>query len=107
MAIGPITAGQTRPSWVVTYLRADNTAVDLTGATYTGLLYDPRTSTRITLSPSNYSTTNATAGIFTYAPQSSDISSPGAFWWQTIITISSQTYYVLLPYQILITPSYA
>ena len=106
MAIGPITQGSTRPSWVVTVLRADNTALDLTGATYTGVLYELRTSNRKTLTPGNYSTTNASSGIYTYAPASGDVDTPGTWQWETVVTISAQTYTITVP-NIQITGKYA
>lgn len=97
MAIGPITVGATRPSWVVTILRADNTALDITGATFTGCLYELRQSNRLTLTPGNYSITNATSGIFTYAPVSADVAVPGTWQWETVVTISAQTYVITVP----------
>jgi hypothetical protein len=97
MAIGPFTLGSTRPSWVVTFLRTDNSAIDLTGATYTGVLYELRLSIRKTLTVGNYSTTNATAGIYTYAPGSVDVDTAGLWQWETVITIGGQTYTAVVP----------
>jgi hypothetical protein len=97
MAIGPISMGATRPSWTVTVLKADNSALDLTGATYTGVLYETRTANRKTLTTGNYSTTNATSGIFTYAPGSTDTDTPGIWDFETVITIGGQTYYITVP----------
>lgn len=95
--IGPIYMGATRPSWVVTVLRADNSALDITGASFTGVLYETRTANRKTLTPGNYSVTNATGGVFTYAPAATDTDTPGLWDFETAITISSQVYYITVP----------
>lgn len=97
MAIGPVYMGATRPLWVVTVLKSDNTALDLTSASYTGTLYENRTANRKTLTPGNYATSNAPGGIFTYTPQSSDTDTPGTWDFETAITISGGVYYVTVP----------
>lgn len=103
--LGPVIQGSTRPAWVLTVKQSDNSALNLTGATYTGkLARESATTTAKTLTVGSYATTTAASGIFTYSPVAADVDTPGVWIMQTIITLSSQTYYVWV--RIPILPSY-
>lgn len=95
-ALGPFVQGATGPGWVVTVLTSVNAAINLTTATYAGVLYDPVTSTRKNCAGS-YSTTTAASGIFTYAPAAGDSDTPGVWWWESKLTIGTEIYYVRIP----------
>ena len=92
--IGPIVVGQRRPSWVVTVQFDDNTALTLTGGTFTGVMKNIETGTKKTMTVGSYSITGATTGILTYAPVAADVDSAGTWIWQTKITISAVDYIV-------------
>lgn len=91
-AIGPLIQGATRPSWVVTVKDSTGSALDITGATFTGVLKHQGSSRSITCTVGSYSITDATAGKLTYAPVAADVAEPGAYLWETTMTISSQPY---------------
>ena len=93
-SIGEIIQGSTRPIWTLTVKQSDNSALNLTGATFTGVLANLETGTIKTLTTGNFAISNAASGIFTYSPASADVNMPGQWMWETCITISSQTYYV-------------
>lgn len=94
--LGPLIAGSTRPSWIISVIQTDNNPFNLTGATFTGVLRDVSSNLIITLAGS-YSITDAANGTFTYAPVAADVAVPGIFIWETVITISSQPTAVQLP----------
>jgi hypothetical protein len=86
-----IVQGATRPAWVVTFKFDDDSALNLTGASYAGVLrrMDGGTSKS---TAGSYATTTAASGIFTYTPHADDVSEMGTWTWETTITISSQPY---------------
>ena len=94
--LGPFVQGQFRPTWVMTVLLADNSALNLTGATFTGVLYEPLLATRQSTAGS-YAITTAASGVFTYSPVAADTAIPGVWWWETQITISTAVYILRLP----------
>lgn len=83
--------GATRPAWVVTYKFDDDSALDITGASYAGILrrLDGGTSKAIA---GSYATTTAASGIFTFSPAAGDVDEAGTWLWETTLTISTQTY---------------
>lgn len=105
MALGPIYKGQTRPSWVFTVHKSDGTALDITGATFTGTIRDRRSGTTVTLTVGSFSITTAASGIFTYAPVAADVAAVGSFIVEAVITISGGVFKVQA--DLLIKPSMA
>lgn len=102
--LGRLVQGATRPSWTLTVYQSNNNPLDISGASYSGVLYNVRTQNRKTLG-ANYTTSDATNGIFVYAPAAADVDTAGLWVWETAITISGQTYYVRARLEIL--PRYA
>lgn len=87
--------------WQLTVLKADNSAKDITGATFTGTLYDVERAVRITLTAGQYAIVTAASGIFSYAAAAGDTPEPGLYIWETIFTISTRTYNVRAMFQVL------
>lgn len=85
--------GATRPTWVVTYKFEDDSALDITGATFAGFLKRLDGGTGKATAGS-YAITTAASGIFTYSPATGDVDEPGTWIWQTTLTLSTQTYVV-------------
>ena len=92
MAISPWMKGATRPSWTLTVLKDDKTPLDITGATFTGKLIKRGTTTTKAMTVGSFSITDATNGVFTYAPVTGDVDTAGIWRLQVTLTISSQTY---------------
>lgn len=103
--LGQIVQTQTRPSWTITVVQSNNSPLDITGATFTGVLQNLRRSERISCTVGSYSITTAASGIFTYAPVAADVASLGLWGWQTIMTISGQLY--IIRFRIDILPNWA
>lgn len=78
MALAHAVAGATRPSQVITWLRDDDTAEDLTGATITGKLFDHSLGTTRDID-GTLAVTDGTAGVFTWAYGPADVAAPGRF----------------------------
>lgn len=86
--------GMMGDTWQLTVLKADNSAKDITGATFTGCLYEIDAARRVTLTTGSYAIVTAASGIFSYAPAAVDTAEPGNYIWETIFTISSRTFNV-------------
>ena len=91
--IGPIVQGSLRPIWSFTVIQDDNTAFNLTGATFTGVLYSRPTSRAITLTGA-FTITSATLGTFTYTPVAGDVAESGEFEIEIAIIIAAAPIYV-------------
>jgi hypothetical protein len=91
--IGPLIEGSTRPIWNFTVIQDDNTAFNLAGATFAGVLYSRPDTRSITLGGS-FSITSAAAGTFTYTPVAGDVAEAGEFEIEIAITIGAQPIYV-------------
>lgn len=78
MALAHAVAGATRPSQVITWTRDDGTAEDLTGATLTGKIKDPRTDEVADIA-GTLSITDATAGQFTWEYGAADVATSGRY----------------------------
>ena len=89
--IGPFSVGSRKPDWVVTYQFKDNTALNLTGATFAGVLYRKAAEFRKDTA-GTYAITTAASGIFTYTVAAADVDAPGDWIWETTITISALAY---------------
>ena len=94
--LGPITQGDLLPVWTITLKLTDNSAHNLTGATFTGTLWDEETSNRITLG-GTFSITDAANGKFTYAPVAADVADAGRYTVEFAITQSAKPFYVSTP----------
>ena len=92
--IGPLIQNATRPAWVVIIYNQDNSKLNITGATFTGVLRDMDSNQSIASTVGSYAITEATGGKFTYSPVAADVAVPGRWLWETTLTISSQTYKV-------------
>jgi hypothetical protein len=76
---------------VITVKQPDGSPVDITGATFTGVLHDVRSNApKKTLTSGNFAITDAGNGKFTYTPVADDVNTPGTWLLETVITISSQ-----------------
>lgn len=98
--LGPIRAGQTRPSWVVEILKSDNDPLDISGATFAGALVNLRTSQVKALTTGNYGIDDASNGKFSYSPDADEVDESGLWEFRTELTISGETYMVALPIEI-------
>ncbi|MCR4339667.1 MAG: hypothetical protein NUW01_07250, partial [Gemmatimonadaceae bacterium] len=72
--------------------KQDNSALDITGATFAGALVNRRGSQVKALTAGNYDIDDATNGKFSYAPDATDTNEDGLWEWRTVLTISGETY---------------
>lgn len=72
MALADAVAGALRPSQIITWVRADGTAEDLTGATLSGVLYDRRSRQSRAIA-GTLNITSATAGQFRWDYAAGDV----------------------------------
>ena len=91
--LGPIVQGSTRPVWTLTVIQSSNAALNITGATFSGVLYDKSTSTAIVLGGA-FSISDAAGGIFVYTPVAADTAQPGLFEVEFKVTIATNPYYL-------------
>lgn len=72
MALAEAIAGALRPSQVITWTDGDGDAMDLTGATLTGVLHNTRTGESRAIA-GTLSVTDAAAGVFTWEYAAGDV----------------------------------
>jgi hypothetical protein len=107
LALGPIVQGAIRPSWTFTLLQSNNSPLVITGATFTGVLYDKQRATALTLTPGNFAISDGANGIFVYTPVSGDVAVPGTYEVEIALTISGNAYYIRTPDPLVIMERYA
>lgn len=98
--------GQTRPSWTITIKQSNNSPLDVTGATVTGVLYDKQRAASVTLGGA-FAITDGANGVFVYSPVAADTATPGVFEVEFKLVISTQTYYLRAPKPLTIKERYA
>jgi hypothetical protein len=106
MALGPMIQGQTRPSWTITIKQSNNSPLDITGATVTGVLYDKVRTSTVTLT-GVFTITDGSNGVFVYSPAAADTVTPGVFEVEFKLVISTQIYYLRAPKPLTIKERYA
>ncbi len=96
------TKGSLSPTWTVTVLKKNQSALDITSATFTGVLHRKGTpaSKDLVCTVANYAISSGTGGIFTYAPVAGDVAMAGSYIWDTRITISAKDIHVLVNLEI-------
>lgn len=104
--LGPIVAGAIRPTWTMTVLQSSNAPLNLTGATFAGVLYDKQTATATVLGGS-FAISSAADGIFVYTPVAADTAQKGVFEVEIKITIATFTYYLRTPEPLIILERWA
>jgi hypothetical protein len=78
MGLASTVQGNTKFPQVITWTDGDGDAVDLTGATVTGMKR-PTNSTASTAIAGTLTVTDATAGKFTWTPAAADVATAGTF----------------------------
>lgn len=78
MALSPRVQGAPRPAQLITWLRGDGSAEDLTGSTLTGVIYDERTGAARAVTGA-LELSDADAGQFTWEHSADDVSIAGLF----------------------------
>jgi len=99
-----VVQGQTGPLWDLTFKKADNSAFDLTGVTYTSaVLFDrQRIAAGTGLATAGaFVTVSASAGTATFAPAAADVAVPGEYIFEILITKSSLAHYFRTPVTVL------
>ena len=91
--IGPLVQGSTRPIWNFSVIQDDNTPLNLTGATFAGVVYS-RPNARAIVLGGAWLLVSALAGTFSYTPVAGDVAEPGEWDIEIIITIGAQPIYV-------------
>lgn len=92
--LGAWVESATRPSLSLQVKDAGNSALDITLATFTGVLRDRDTGLKVTLTTGSFSITTAASGIFAYAWATTDLATPGRYELEAILTLSTQKYLV-------------
>lgn len=78
MALSPLYVGETHPTWSLTWLVDGGSALNITGATLTGVLQNVKGGTDVTLA-GTFTITSGSAGTFTYAPVAADLATAGSY----------------------------
>jgi hypothetical protein len=97
MALGPIVKGATRPIWTGTLLKTDGSTLDITGASFTGVLFDEESTQSVTLTPGNFAISSAAGGVFTYTPVAGDVATVGDYTFEVSVSLGGGTYKGQMP----------
>lgn len=93
---------QRLPLWSLAFKTADNAPYNLTGVTYTSAtLFDVITNGDYGLLTGVFATVSAALGTATFAPSASDVSYPGSFLVEAVLTTGGLPAYFRFPITVL------
>lgn len=97
--LGPFIAGSYATDWSFTFKKTDNSAYNLTGATFAGVMYSKDRAASLTL-PGTFSIVSATLGTASYSPTGAETAIKGDYVFQVAVIKGGETDYFSSPLKV-------